>query len=241
MNLKQMFQEYQIAMETPQGAMPTCGDFYAALLSTIRRINLEVEKPNEIIILASDESGELDVIGSAETYLIPEEPYVIGDVAHYETLGITLDTDNNFLVIPETWTKLLAIFVGGTKYRSVPYDTLKVEGYETDYCNLHRNVYFNQAVETAIATGMAFKVRRDYELPAIHDTEYTAMPDSAYQLLLTGCVLSSMMRHKYFNPNLVSMYKPLYDKLTYDFGMQNMTRAKHHRTAPRFHWDSNFN
>ena len=51
MNLQEMFQEAQITIGEHEGKLLTCGEFHSALLTVIRRINAEVEKPNELVLI----------------------------------------------------------------------------------------------------------------------------------------------------------------------------------------------
>lgn len=221
MNLVQMFQEVQATLYTG-GKMVKCGEFRLALQGAVRRINSEVEKPNQLALVTWDGTGTT-LIGSMTDHLIPDEPGIIGGG---ETLAeLDVDGDNNCITVPDSWTKILAVYMNGEKMRCVPYDLLRSEEIETDYTSINRNLYFNVDV-TATSFSVVLKIRKDYDLPplALSATEYEGMPENAYQLLFTGCILSLLQRPSYFNAGLINVYAANYADLSRQLSMLNMSR-----------------
>jgi hypothetical protein len=214
-----------VALESASGKLITFGEFNASLQGVIRRINAEVEKPNEMIHLYFN--GDSQLIADTFDETIAEEDEIIDGGSIYSAMSI--DAVNKCITIPDNWIKILTVFQDGTsdenKMRSVPYDILKADGYTTDYTSINRNLYFNIDVAD-LELNLWLKIRRDYAVPERNVTEYTGMPENAYQLVYTGIVLSLLYRHKYYNPQQVTIYNAQWEELKYNFGMLNMTRPK---------------
>ncbi len=227
MNLTQMHNEVQMILSAKGNVK--CGEFKSALFSVIRRINAEVEKPNEMAHLVYEGDGTL--IAEIEDETIAEERELIGGGDIYSAMSI--DGVNNCITVPADWVKILAVFRGGVELNPVPYDILKTNKDERDFTSINRSLYFNFDV-TATTLDLWLRIRRNYLLPAIADTEYTGMPETAYQLLLTGAVLALLSRPQYYDYNLVASYRYDYEALKREFSTENITRPAPDSRAPAF-------
>lgn len=232
MNLTQMLQEIQVTLSSVNDKQVTCGEFHSALMGVIRRINAEAEKENELIMIARNPYDDI-LVAMLLDYAIQDDPDP--EISFSDIIEeLEFDSVNKCITLPATWTKLLAIYSStGYKMRPVPYDVLRSQGYTDDYTSINRNIYFNVDV-TSDTFAIVLKIRRDYSIPAINATEYTGMPENAYQLVLTGCILSLLQRPKYFNANLINVYAPMFDELQKKFSMLNITRSVHTPERLRF-------
>jgi hypothetical protein len=218
MNLRSMHQEVQVTLAGKSGALVTMGEFRSALLSAVRRINAEAEKPNEMILVAN--TGSDLTIEAMDDYNIEDEPDTIGGGGIYSLLEF--DAVTKCITLPLDWVKVLAIYQNGEKMRPVAYGTL-ADGYVEHYHNLGNKIWLN-IDPTADNFEVVLKIRRNYQIPLITDETYTGMPEDTYQLIFIACCLSLLQRPRYYNAGMINDYKEMYLSLLSAFSVTNISR-----------------
>lgn len=235
MNIRQMLQEVQVALLTPQDRQVTCGEFHAALIGVIRTINSEVEKPNEMFTLAVNPYDNRPIATLLEYSIVDDPDPEIGFGGIQAVMEV--DALENSITMPQTWNKLLAVYDRrGNKMRAVPFDTLMYENDSNDYTSVHNKIFFNLNVLSSNFK-VTLRLRRDYEIPDMGDIEYTGMPESAYQLVLTGCILSLLRRPRYLNQDLIAVYEQQFTKLMREFSLRNVRMERHTAQRMRNTWN----
>lgn len=233
MSLDQLFNEVQAELSGGRAPL-TDGDFQYALKSAIRTINLQAEKINEIIKLSRAGGNPVEISGQY-TYLIPDDPFYIGDELAFAELRF--DEDENSITLPSSWIKVLTVFNStGVKLTPVPFDKLKSYSNEdTYYTNVGRVLYFNFDVMADDFT-IYIKLRRDYAIPTVFTGEYTGMPETGYQLLLNAIISGLMSRPKFFDKNQYLIFKDRYMEALSAFSTNNITMQRGCREEPFFQY-----
>jgi len=225
MNLLNMYYEIQNTLYPISLNQLSYGDFIVSLNQALRTINAEAEKPNELVHIYPLE-GKLIAELNEET--IEEETYIIGgENERYPYLS--WNDNENMLVIPDTWTKILAIYMNDRLMEQVPITILKQEKNPNQYSIFNRSIFFNI---TKDQLEIYMKIRRDYPFPQIEEMEnYTGFPENGYQLLFSAVMTSLLSRPRFNDMNLLNFYRQQYYELLAQFSQLNMTRPQ-----PTMHW-----
>ena len=230
MNLMDMFKEVQITLDSGTGKLLTHGEFRSALPAAVRVINSSSEKRNELVRAYRDE-GNPDIISEQLDHMIPEDPFYIGRYsAHFE---LTCIEEDNAIVLPSTWSKLLDIYNKRDKMRPVSLSLLNNSGDDVQYCSIGNMVYFNLDVMSP-TLDLVFRVRTDFPMPDMNEENYTGMPEYGYPLLIAAVVLTLSSRPRFFDRNLYGIHQARYDEALSAFSLRNITREKTARQEPRF-------
>jgi len=159
---------------------------------------------------------------------IEEETYIIG-VENERYPYLSWNDNENMLVVPDTWTKILAIYMNDRLMEQVPITILKQEKNPNQYSIFNRSIFFNI---TKDQLEIYMKIRRDYPFPQIEEMEnYTGFPENGYQLLFSAVMTSLLSRPRFNDMNLLNFYRQQYYELLAQFSQMNMTRPQ-----PTMHW-----
>jgi len=221
MNLNQMFNEVQIALDRGEGKLLRRGEFDAALVQALRVINSETEKANEAVRMVRL-SGNPETIENQVEFYIQDDPYYIAPDNTFE--DITFNATENSITLPSYWEKVTGIYRGGEKLRAVSFDVLKKGGYYSDYYLANNVVRFNFSVMNE-GLELVFVYRREYPLPKRDVVEYTGMPEYGYQLLFSAIVLALLSRFRFFDQNIYNIYRHKYNDAVIAFNDRNLSMA----------------
>jgi hypothetical protein len=232
MNLQEMFHEVQITLDKGDAKLVKYGEFLAALMSTIRVINADTEKANEVILM-SRRGGNPLVISEQLSHDIESDPYYIVSGNSFE--DVLFDADENKITVPSSWIKIVSIFKEGTKLRPVSYDKLSRYGAEDEYYHANNSVWFNFDVMSD-SLELLFVYRREYSMPKRSEGlgAYSGMPEYGYSLLMTGVILSLLSRPRFFDPNIYTIYRQRFDEAIYAFNSRNLSLQTNIHGTPRF-------
>jgi len=218
MNLLDLYYEIQNTLYPVSLNQLSYGDFITALNQAIRVINAEVEKPNELVHIYPFETK---LIAEINDVTIAEEVEIIGG-NNYLYPDMSWIDEDKALIVPNNWTKILAIYKDNALMQQVPMPKLKTDYYTDEYSIFNRTIYFNL---TKDMLDIYMKLRREYEFPTQANMEnYLGIPDNGYQLLFSAVMVALLSRPRFNDMNLLNFYRNQYYELLTQFSQLNLTR-----------------
>jgi len=218
MNLLDLYYEIQNTLYPVSLNQLSYGDFITALNQAIRVINAEVEKPNELVHIYPFETK---LIAEINDVTIAEEVEIIGG-NNYLYPDMSWIDEDKALIVPNNWTKILAIYKDNALMQQVPMPKLKTDNNTDEYSIFNRTIYFNL---TKDMLDIYMKLRREYEFPTQANMEnYLGIPDNGYQLLFSAVMVALLSRPRFNDMNLLNFYRNQYYELLTQFSQLNLTR-----------------
>ena len=224
MNMRSMFEQVQIQI----GQDLNYAEFFAALTRIVSRCNLETEKPYEIVQIAGTNTAA-DLLPDDET-VISDDERIIGEARWIDE--VSWESLNNCVLLPQTYTKIHAVWWNDIKMESVPYDVLKERDLaDYSYTSVNRHIFFSGDVDSDTAI-VKIRVKRDYEKPVKTSYEYTGMPDSAETMLINGILHILYTMPKYFNTTQLGIYRTAFNQDVAAYNMQVLYKEPQEHQEP---------
>lgn len=217
MNLKTMHG----LVESHFGVRTPYGEFFAALVRAISRVNVRGEKQTLMVTLSGD--GDWLYTISEDTTLINEDTRIIGE-GRWDG-DIAWDSVNYALTLPRTYSKIVDVYYGDVRMECVPYDKLK-EGIDSmQYANASNHLFFNFDINSD-STVIKARARLDYPIPLKTDEEYDGMLESAESMLITGIMSIMYQQPKHYNEQMVYLYRKQFEEEIDYFSMQVLSHDR---------------
>lgn len=224
MNLRSMFEQAQIQI----GQDLNYAEFFAALVRTVSRCNLEADKPYSIVTIASSVT---------DAPLLPDDDEVISDderiIGENRWLdGLVWDSLTNCVLLPQTYTRIDKLWWDDIRMESVPYDVLKQRDLEDySFTNVNRHIYFAGDADSSSAV-IKLRVKIDYDKPVKGVYEYNGMPDSAETMLMNGILHILYTMPKYFNTTQLGVYRTAFNQDVAAYSAQVLIKEPQEHQEP---------
>lgn len=231
MNIKIMHENVQIQL----GEAVSFAEFYSALVRIVKLCNLQAEKLRDILTITGTSAWAYPIGDAADT------TYAIGDTDDDRVIGgsrwasgITWDSLNNVVELPDNVTKVLAVWYGDLKCHSEPYDLMKtMDMDDLVYTCIGRRLYFPESLD-AETTEIRVKVETKYPDPSRTDMEYTGMPETAESMLMNGVLNVLYSQPKHFNTTLFGIHRTAFNNDLANYNDQIMTQEPQEHQVPAY-------
>lgn len=228
MILSEMSQQIDVQM----GKRVPFGEFFAALLRVVRRINIEGEKPTILISLTGD--GDWGYTIDEDETVISDDERIIGAGRWMD--DIVYDDINNCITLPAQY-KLRHLFADGAKMENVPYDILKQNDINNKcFTQVGQNIYFAGDMDVA-SYQLTMRARQDYVLPTREADEYSGLPESAGELVFAGMLAVLYSQPKYANDRQQSTYASQFNYLLRQWNENVLRQELQSHQAPTYTWE----
>jgi len=205
MILNEMFLNVSANFET----LPYYKEVISAFNTVIRRINAEMELPDNHVDISKDGADDWEDWTDANWEAQTTDDW--DSLLRFST-GYTWDNDNYTLGLPTSVLKVKKVYINDIEFERIAYDDLKAS--DTDeyvFAQVGSELFFTYDL-SATTDEVELLCQMKYPLIADGATEYSDMKDNFQAILESGAVYMLSVKPRYKNMDMANTYKEMYER-----------------------------